>query len=131
MEAAQSALREGVIYDLLGRQRHADIRDQTVKSLSQRFTVDQQQAKRVRQTALDFLDQVTDIRDKSAASQRQLLGWAADLHEIGMDLRRPFVLHEPVCARAGWLMGRAHTYNIHTASCGVEGCLCWWERVLW
>lgn len=86
MEAAQSALREGVIYDLLGRQRHADIRDQTVKSLSQRFTVDQQQAKRVRQTALDFLDQVTDIRDKSAASQRQLLGWAADLHEIGMDI---------------------------------------------
>jgi exopolyphosphatase/guanosine-5'-triphosphate,3'-diphosphate pyrophosphatase len=35
---------------------------------------------------LDFLDQVTDIRDKSAASQRQLLGWAADLHEIGMDI---------------------------------------------
>ena len=86
MEAAQSALREGVIYDLLGRQRHADIRDQTVKNLSQRFTVDQQQAKRVKRTALDFFDQVTDLGHKSATAQRQLLGWAADLHEIGMDI---------------------------------------------
>jgi exopolyphosphatase/guanosine-5'-triphosphate,3'-diphosphate pyrophosphatase len=86
MEAAQSALREGVIYDLLGRQRHADIRDQTVANLSQRFTVDQQQAKRVKQTALDFFNQVADVQHKSVASQRQLLGWAADLHEIGMDI---------------------------------------------
>ena len=86
MEAAQSALREGVIYDLLGRQRHADIRDQTVKNLSQRFAVDQRQAERVKQTALDFFDQATDSRHKTANAHRQLLGWAADLHEIGMDI---------------------------------------------
>ena len=86
MEAAQSALREGVIYDLLGRQRHADIRDQTVQNLSERFTVDQQQAQRVKQTALDFFDQVSDIQHKSTNARRQLLGWAADLHEIGMDI---------------------------------------------
>ena len=86
MEAAQSALREGVIYDLLGRQRHADIRDQTVKNLSQRFAVDQGQSRRVKQTALDFFDQATDSRHQSASAHRQLLGWAADLHEIGMDI---------------------------------------------
>ena len=86
MDAAQSALREGVIYDLLGRQRHDDIRDQTVKNLIHRFTVDERQAIRVKQTALDFFDQIEDAGHASLSSHRQLLGWAADLHEIGMDI---------------------------------------------
>ena len=30
MEASQSALREGVIYDLLGRKQNSDTRNQTV-----------------------------------------------------------------------------------------------------
>ena len=48
MEASQSALREGVIYDLLGRKQNSDIRNQTVEDLAARFGIDQRHAKRCR-----------------------------------------------------------------------------------
>lgn len=83
MMAASGALREGVLYDLLGRIRHEDLRDRTVLALAERWHVDAEQAARVERTALHLLRQVVPhwIADEAAA--RQLLGWAARLHEVG------------------------------------------------
>ena len=57
IEASQSALREGVIHDLIGRKRDFDIRDQTVSNLCERFSVDKQQTSRVKNTALALFAQ--------------------------------------------------------------------------
>ena len=86
MEPAQSALREGLIYDLLGRQHEDDARDHTVKSLMQRYRIDDQHARQVRETAIALLSQVAMGWSLTAAHHKQILSWAADLHEIGMDI---------------------------------------------
>ena len=86
VEASQSALREGVLHDLIGRKRDFDIRDQTVSGLCERFAVDQQQASRVKETALALFAQTLNDWEPNPEAQRRLLAWAADLHEIGMDI---------------------------------------------
>jgi exopolyphosphatase/guanosine-5'-triphosphate,3'-diphosphate pyrophosphatase len=86
MQATSGALREGVIHDLLGRARHQDVRDTTVRDLTERYHVDINQAKRVRDSALALLAQVSEDWRLTDSDDRQLLGWAADLHEIGLDI---------------------------------------------
>jgi exopolyphosphatase/guanosine-5'-triphosphate,3'-diphosphate pyrophosphatase len=58
LEVSEGALREGLIYDLLGRIRHEDVRDRTIADVIRRFTLDQAQAERVSATALELLRQV-------------------------------------------------------------------------
>ncbi len=86
MVAATGALREGVLYDLLGRIRHEDLRDRTVMALAARWHADEEQAARVERTAALLLRQVgaTWISDEPLA--RQLLGWSARLHEVGQTI---------------------------------------------
>jgi exopolyphosphatase/guanosine-5'-triphosphate,3'-diphosphate pyrophosphatase len=86
MVPSQGALREGLIYDLLGRQHQEDARDQTVNDLMRRYNVDLTQARQVRDTALGLLSQVAMAWKLTAPEHKHLLGWAANLHEIGMDI---------------------------------------------
>ncbi len=86
MQATSGALREGVIHDLLGRVQHRDVRESTVRDLMSRYHVDEHHARRVRETALLLLDQAAGAWDLTDPDDRLLLGWAADLHEIGMDI---------------------------------------------
>jgi exopolyphosphatase/guanosine-5'-triphosphate,3'-diphosphate pyrophosphatase len=85
MRATTNALREGVLLELIGRERHQDIRDQTVRHLSDRFDIDGRQAFRVQQTALSLFDQVRDVW-KLRKKHRLLLRWAAAVHEAGIFL---------------------------------------------
>lgn len=87
MCVADTALRDGVLYDLLGRTHHEDIRDATVDATAKRYHVDAAQSQRVRQLALAFFAQIDESADTEVAFQRaQKLGWAARLHEIGIDI---------------------------------------------
>ena len=86
LRASQGALREGLLYDLLGRAQHHDIRDSTVQNLMVRYHIDAAHAKRVRDTALSLLAQTAVAWNLTESSNRLLLAWAADLHEIGMDI---------------------------------------------
>ena len=86
MTTSQSALREGLIFDLMGRQHQDDVRDNTVADLIQRYRIDAAQARQVRETAIALHAQVADAWALTAPEWRLLLGWAADLHEIGMDI---------------------------------------------
>lgn len=86
LRSADGALREGLLYDLLGRIRDEDVRSQTVDSLSERYHVDRPQAERIRTTALDFLDQTARSWELDSREARLLLSWAAQLHEIGLDI---------------------------------------------
>ena len=83
MQATGNALREGVLLELIGRERQADIRETTVRHLIERFEIDARQAFRVQHTALSLFDQVRDewnLKDR----HRALLRWGAALHEAGM-----------------------------------------------
>ena len=86
LRASRGALREGLLYDLLGRAHHDDIRDSTVQNLMVRYHIDTGHAKRVRDTALSLLAQTAVAWNLTESSNRLLLAWAADLHEIGMDI---------------------------------------------
>ena len=86
LNAASGALREGVMYDLLGRFFQQDVREGTIRSLIERFRVDEDQARRVEATALALLEQVRErwCTPATALRARQYLSWSARLHEIGL-----------------------------------------------
>lgn len=78
------ALRLGVLYDMLGRFHHHDMRDATVTQFRRRYQVDSEQVERVEATALAVLAQLSG--GESAEADRQTLSWAARLHEIGISV---------------------------------------------
>jgi exopolyphosphatase/guanosine-5'-triphosphate,3'-diphosphate pyrophosphatase len=86
MTVATSALREGVLYDLLGRFHQHDMRESTVREFMRRYHVDPPQAGRVQELADGLFDQVAHKLAGSADDSRQYLAWAARLHEIGISI---------------------------------------------
>jgi exopolyphosphatase/guanosine-5'-triphosphate,3'-diphosphate pyrophosphatase len=86
MRVADGAMREGLLYDLLGRYTDEDARERTVRSMQERYHVDLGQAERVESTAVDFLTQVEGIWPLTDPAIEQILRWAARLHEIGLDV---------------------------------------------
>lgn len=86
MEVTDAALRIGVLYDLLGRSQHDDMRFVTVEQFMQRYAVDREQAKRVGNLAAEFLSQLPKPDSESRVDNIALLQWAANLHEIGLSI---------------------------------------------
>ena len=83
MLASENALREGVLYDIVGRGGESDPRDASILALGDRYAVDREQATRVEQTALTLFDQVADGWQLDE-DDRHGLAWAARVHEIGL-----------------------------------------------
>ena len=86
MTVSDGALREGLLYDLLGRIRHEDVRERSVAHLAQRFHADNAHAKRVVATLRHCLAQISSPPPLDAEESAQWLDWAAALHEIGLDI---------------------------------------------
>ena len=84
MSVSDGALREGLMYDMLGRREHDDVRALTLQNFCQRFSVDTDHAARVRDAALAIFDQVAANWDLDPEADRPMLSWAATLHEIGL-----------------------------------------------
>ena len=80
---SDGALREGVMYDLLGRFQHEDVRDRSVHALMGRYGADPKQAERVVETAQKLFDSVAESL-KMNSDDSDLLRRAAYLHEIGL-----------------------------------------------
>ncbi len=78
------ALREGVIYDMVGRLHHQDMRETTVIAFANRYQVDLRQAQQVEATALHLLNQVAATWQLNTEVSTQWLHWASYLHEIGL-----------------------------------------------
>ena len=81
MMVADGAMREGVLYDLLGRVHRHDMRDVTVAQFMQRYHVDAAQAERVGELAATLL-----AIDAAPDDDARVLRWAASLHEIGISV---------------------------------------------
>ncbi len=86
MTVANGALREGVLYELLGRMQHHDTREATIQRFKRRYHVDAQQARRVQSLALVLLSQVGHKLDMEMTQAGQYLAWAARMHEIGISI---------------------------------------------
>lgn len=102
MRASDGALREGILYDLVGRFTNEDARVRSVRAMSARFHVDAAQADRVEATALAFLRQVREIWRLDDSECEEVLAWAARLHEIGLD-----VSHSRYHKHGGYLLEHA------------------------
>lgn len=83
MLVSKAAMREGVLYDLLGRGGIDDPRQASIDALVHRYDVDRAQAQRVEDTALRLFDLVA-ARWNLGDDERRLLAWAARVHEMGL-----------------------------------------------
>ena len=84
MRVSEGALREGLLYDLIGRAYDQDVRDRTVADLAQRYAVDGEQSARVANMAEMLFMQVATPWRLDPVGDLKLLRWAAQMHEIGL-----------------------------------------------
>ncbi len=84
VEPSPGALREGLLYDLVGRLRQEDVRERTIRWFCERYAVDTEHAAKVEATALRLLDQVASPWELGHGWSARLLSWAARLFEIGL-----------------------------------------------
>jgi len=83
MQASTVALREGLIFDMVGKDEHINIQSQTLSNLVARYDIDVNQAKRVNTSVEHFFNQVKKDWQLDSDTDLALLQWAATLHEIG------------------------------------------------
>lgn len=85
LRVANATLKEGLIYDTIGRFSDQDVRATTVKRITEQYAIDKEQATRVSQTALQLWQQISSP-DIPGISRTKILDWAAQLHEIGLNI---------------------------------------------
>lgn len=83
MLVSEGALREGLVYERINRMQQEDLRGKAVSNLQSRLQVDMVHAQAVRKTALELFD-ACQRAWKLSLDLREVLAWAADLHEIGL-----------------------------------------------
>jgi len=86
MKVSDGALRHGVLYDLLGRVEHRDMREVTVAQFMRRYHVDTAQAERMKHLSLMIHDALTPGAERDEDADRQMLEWAARLAEVGLSI---------------------------------------------
>ena len=86
MKVTDAALRQGVLYELLGRIQHHDTRETTVRQFMRRYHVDTPQTKRVQALALILFKSVVPHLKMEPELASQYLIWACRLHEIGVSI---------------------------------------------
>jgi exopolyphosphatase/guanosine-5'-triphosphate,3'-diphosphate pyrophosphatase len=97
MDVAETAMREGILYDLLGRFHKEDMREATVDEFMRRYHIDVQQAARVKRVALALLTAAG-----GGENDECFLDWAARLHEIGL-----MVSHSGYHRHSGYILENA------------------------
>ncbi|HTV86687.1 MAG TPA: Ppx/GppA phosphatase family protein [Dyella sp.] len=83
LQVCESSMREGLLWDLIGRAGGSDPRTASIDALANRYGVDRAQARRVESTALMLFDQVA-AHWKLDVEAREWLSWSARVHEIGL-----------------------------------------------
>lgn len=98
------ALRQGVLYDMLGRFHNEDMREISVQQFMQRYRVDSAQAARIESLSLALAKQllVNHPDEEAVESALHLLSWAARLHEVGIS-----VAHSGYHKHSAYILGNA------------------------
>ena len=124
MHVSEGALREGLLYDMVGRRQNNDVRNKSVDSLSSRFHADQDHAKRIELTAFDFFEQLKEYWFEDAQHAENLLRWACKLHEIGRNISHSsFQRHSAYIIENADLAGfsRQEQQRLSTIVCAHRG----------
>lgn len=100
MSYCDSALREGILYDLLGRASGADRREITISHLVERYRMDDSHGRQVAALAREALDSLYSGRPP--AHQAQMLEWAARIREIGS-----FIAHADAHKHGSYIVANA------------------------
>ncbi len=85
MRTSSGALREGVIYDLIGRLTHEDVRKRTILAMQKRYCVDRGIAELVSQRVRLLAQTASEIWHLTDRDM-ELLAWAGEMHEIGISV---------------------------------------------
>ncbi len=83
---SESALREGVLFELQPSHSSQNVRVRTAQSLATRYDVDTNYAHKVLTSCMYIFDKVKEDWQLNDPSFRHLLGWAALLHEVGLQI---------------------------------------------
>lgn len=98
------ALRQGVLYDMLGRFHNEDMREISVQQFMQRYRVDSAQAARIESLSLALAKQLLANHpdEETVEGALHLLSWAARLHEVGIS-----VAHSGYHKHSAYILGNA------------------------
>ena len=94
---SDGALREGLLYDMLGRIDHEDVRNRTINALQINYGIEVEHANNVKNTAIELFELVKD--GLGFDKEGTLLEWAALIHEIGL-----FVSHSQYQKHGAYLI---------------------------
>jgi exopolyphosphatase/guanosine-5'-triphosphate,3'-diphosphate pyrophosphatase len=132
MSVCETAMREGLLYDMVGRAMHGDPRSGSIAALALRYGVDRAQAARVHHAAMVLFDQVADDWQLGALD-RDLLGWcrghprdrACDRAQPASSARRYIVANSDLAGSAGrdnrrWLRSSARIGANPTATASMR-----------
>ncbi|MFZ5896912.1 MAG: exopolyphosphatase [Myxococcota bacterium] len=86
MLISNGALREGIVYELLGRVTHEDVKQRTIRTFAERYKVDVAHAARVADTAALLFEQARRALELDPDFDAWILRSAATLHEIGLSI---------------------------------------------
>ncbi len=86
MRTTETALREGVLYDLMGDRQGRELRHESVRALAKRHRLDSRHARRISKTARALLAQVANSWKLNTEIHMAYLHWAARLHELGLGI---------------------------------------------
>ena len=84
MSVSYNALREGLLFDLVGRIDNKDVRDSTVSALQRDYQIDTWHASVVERSVIHIFDSLQEDWSIFNNDYRKLIGWAAQLAEIGL-----------------------------------------------
>ena len=85
IHVADATLKEGLIFDTIGRSHNSDARASAVAKLQRQYSVDVEQAQRVAKCAVALWQQITGPQIPGV-SRTKILNWAAELHEVGLGI---------------------------------------------
>jgi len=102
MALANGAMRQGILWDLIGRARRRDMRELTVRQFMKRYHVESSHAHRVERLALKLFGQLSDGDKSQRVYPMLMLSWAARLHEIGFT-----VAHTGYHKHSAYIIGHA------------------------
>jgi exopolyphosphatase/guanosine-5'-triphosphate,3'-diphosphate pyrophosphatase len=86
MQISDQSMREGLLYDLVGRITHQDVRDATVEAAMMRWSVDIEQAQRITSSVERLYRASSGQWPIGVSHIKALLKWASMLHEIGLQV---------------------------------------------
>jgi exopolyphosphatase/guanosine-5'-triphosphate,3'-diphosphate pyrophosphatase len=105
MRVCDTAMREGLLYDMLGRAAHTDPREASIDGLASRYGADREQAQRVEATALMLFEQVAEDWE-FGPDHHDWLSWCARVHEIGLT-----IAHSQHHVHGAYLVGQSDLFG--------------------